>query len=270
MAVDKIRWIVISDLDGTLLDHDTYDAAAALPTIRQLKSNRIPVVFNTSKTYAETRLIRQHLEIHDPFIVENGSCIYLPIEQFPDKPSDAYRRDDYWAVVLGKPHEQISRILDEIDTPPAFYTRFSQCTNEQAVELTGLSKADASLATNREFSEPVKWHAGEVELQRFQKQLRAQGLLTLQGGRFIHVMADCGKGRSAQVLLSQYREHFKTIVLGDSENDAEMLLLADISVVVRSPSNDLLNKVLTADIQTQARAPQGWVEAIQSVLPNLE
>ena len=71
-------WLVVTDLDGTLLNHHDYAFDAAQVAIAELKAKGIPVVLNTSKTYAETVTIREKLGIGDPFIVENGSCLYLP------------------------------------------------------------------------------------------------------------------------------------------------------------------------------------------------
>ncbi|MCG8099497.1 MAG: mannosyl-3-phosphoglycerate phosphatase, partial [Candidatus Thiodiazotropha taylori] len=35
-------WLVFTDLDGTLLDHHSYDFSPALPALRLLKENQIP------------------------------------------------------------------------------------------------------------------------------------------------------------------------------------------------------------------------------------
>ncbi|MFQ5696467.1 MAG: mannosyl-3-phosphoglycerate phosphatase, partial [Terriglobia bacterium] len=47
------RLIVFTDLDATLLDHQTYSWAAAEPALRRLRLLGIPLVFCTSKTRAE-------------------------------------------------------------------------------------------------------------------------------------------------------------------------------------------------------------------------
>ena len=47
------RFLVYSDLDGTLLDHYSYQATDALPMLAQLSCANIPVILNTSKTYTE-------------------------------------------------------------------------------------------------------------------------------------------------------------------------------------------------------------------------
>ncbi|MDP2876998.1 MAG: HAD-IIB family hydrolase, partial [Holophaga sp.] len=64
--------ILFTDLDGTLLDESTYAFEPALPAIRALQERGIPIVFCTSKTFAETVALQEVLGITDPFIVENG------------------------------------------------------------------------------------------------------------------------------------------------------------------------------------------------------
>ena len=58
--------IVFTDLDGTLLDHHTYDHSPALPALAKLQEKQIPLVFCTSKTAAEIISFRTEIENEDP------------------------------------------------------------------------------------------------------------------------------------------------------------------------------------------------------------
>lgn len=265
MPGSSVQWLVVTDLDGTLLNHDSYSFDAAKKTIALLQKKNIPVILNTSKTYAETITLLQALGINDPFIVENGSCIYLPKTRF-DKPPGATSRDDYWALLIGVEKNRIDAIFQKIKTAEKNFIRLSLCSVEQAVALTGLSNEQAAQAIAREFSEPVIWQSDEAALTEFQQQLKLNALTTLQGGRFLHVIGNCDKGEAMARLIRCYKGKVKTIVLGDSANDAAMLVRADISVIVNSPSNYQLHKLVSPDIQTQAHAPEGWQEAIKQVL----
>jgi mannosyl-3-phosphoglycerate phosphatase len=268
MSKEKMQWLVVTDLDGTMLNHHSYDMEATKDAVRTLQEKNIPVILNTSKTYAETITIRKALAIRDAFIVENGSCIYLPKSDF-DRPSSATERDDYWSIILGASHLEIENILTSINLSEEDAIRLSRCTVQQAVDLTGLSEEQAEQAIAREFSEPLIWLSGEESLKDFQQQLQVKGLTTLQGGRFIHVIGDCDKGRATAELMSCYGDKVKSIVLGDSANDAAMLSVADLSIIVKSPSNLQLQKIVTADIQTRASAPEGWREAIEKSLVHI-
>src|SRR5690606_17556113 len=65
--------IVFTDLDSTLLDHETYSFAAALPALEQLRQKNIPLGIVTSKTRAEIKGLRSELNISGPDVCENGS-----------------------------------------------------------------------------------------------------------------------------------------------------------------------------------------------------
>lgn len=269
MSVNDAQWLVVTDLDGTLLNHDDYTFDAAKSTIAELQEKEIPVVLNTSKTYSETITIRQHLNINDAFIVENGSCLYLPKEKF-EQPDTATTRDAYWALMLGADQQHIEDVLAKLAISEQHCIRLSQCTVEQAVALTGLTYAQAEQAIAREFSEPLIWLASDEDLSALQIQLHIFGMTTLQGGRFLHIIGECDKGMATKRLAEQYETAVKIIALGDSANDAAMLKVADISIIVNSPSNHQLSKLVTADIQTDAPAPDGWQEGIEKALKNIQ
>ena len=75
---------MFTDLDGTLLDHDTYGFEPALPALAMLAQKNIPVILNSSKTLVEILKIRSALGNCHPFIAENGSVVAVPEQTFPD------------------------------------------------------------------------------------------------------------------------------------------------------------------------------------------
>ncbi|MDA0978860.1 MAG: HAD hydrolase family protein, partial [Proteobacteria bacterium] len=98
--------IIFTDLDGTLLSHDDYRFESALPLIRELKSAGVQIVLSTSKTLTEVLTWRTRLGLDDPFMVENGSALYLPLGDFAETDlGDApfTRTDAFFRVVLGTP-----------------------------------------------------------------------------------------------------------------------------------------------------------------------
>jgi len=269
MNIQDVKWMVATDLDGTLLNHHDYATGDVAQTIQRLKEQNIPVIFNTSKTYAETRSLQTELDIDSPFIVENGSCIYLPKQQFPNKPANASERDAFWQITLGQSHEKINEALLSIDTPETSYIRLSRCTPQEASALTGLTLKQATQAIAREYSEPLIWQADARELDKFTKQIHAHHLKTLQGGRFLHVLGLSDKGNATTVLAKNYGHDIKVIALGDSPNDRDMLAIADISAIVHSPSSQQLELLITPDINSVATAPAGWTESIDKALKKM-
>jgi mannosyl-3-phosphoglycerate phosphatase len=265
MPDENTKWIVVTDLDGTLLNHDSYDYDAALLAIETLKNENIPVVLNTSKTFLETVSIREELAINDPFIVENGSCIYLLKSEFK-QPEGASSRGEYWEIILGASQSSIDQIFCSLEINDSQYTRLSQCSILEVINLTGLTEEQAKEAVARDFSEPFLWHEDEQSLNKLINNLQEYNLSVLQGGRFLHVIGNCDKGRATKRLASCYEGTVKTIALGDSANDAAMLKAANISIIVNSPSSKQLDQLVSADYQTEATAPEGWKEGIEMAL----
>ena len=141
------------------------------------------------------------------------------------------------------------------------------------MSLTGLSKQQARQAISREFSEPLLWKSDAATLVNFKQQLAEHNLHTLQGGRFLHVLGNTDKGKASNILKEVYKSRnksIKTIVLGDSANDAAMLEIADISIMVHSPSNHTLEQLIKPSIKTENEAPEGWAEGIGKALTKIE
>ena len=80
---NQLNAVIFTDLDGTLLDRQTYSWEQAASAINWVKERRIPLVFCSSKTRVEQEVIQAELNIAEPFIVENGSAIFFPEGYFP-------------------------------------------------------------------------------------------------------------------------------------------------------------------------------------------
>ena len=81
MAKQPIIFI-FTDLDGTLLSHDTYSFKPALVALKLIRSRGIPLVLCSSKTRVEIEYWRRRLENHHPSITENGGAIFHPHAYF--------------------------------------------------------------------------------------------------------------------------------------------------------------------------------------------
>lgn len=68
------KLVVFSDLDGTLLDHETYSWQPARPALERMKGLGIPLILASSKTAIEIADLRAQMGFsHCPAIVENGA-----------------------------------------------------------------------------------------------------------------------------------------------------------------------------------------------------
>ena len=103
--------VVVTDLDGTLLDLDTYSFEASRAAVQRLQAASVPIVFCSSKTRAEQAYYRDTLGVGGPFIVENGSALFVPEDYFDASISFDRRADAYRVIVLGVPVAEVRQGL---------------------------------------------------------------------------------------------------------------------------------------------------------------
>ncbi|MGB5447105.1 MAG: HAD-IIB family hydrolase [Psychromonas sp.] len=265
--------LIFTDLDGTLLDHHTYQTDAADDTIAQLKSKNIPIIPNTSKTRDELLLIREALQLDTPFISENGAAVYIPVNYFKTQPQGTELQEGFWVKAFSRPTAfWLSLLTQEAQQFSADFCGFSQMSAQQLADLTGLSLADATLAKRRQYGEPVNWLGSQQAKQDFIKHMHQLGANVLEGGRFLHISGNSDKGQAQTWLAQQYKINqpdltLTTIALGDSHNDVAMLEAADIAVLVRSPAHDFPALQKENDIYKSSEyGPAGWAECLQKII----
>ena len=268
-----MRTLIVTDLDGTLLDHRTYAFEPAVPVLRDLRERDIPVVFCTSKTRAEVERVRALADNHDPFIVENGVAVYLPAGSFVPPPPQAERVGPYERIVLGTDYETLVTALRKIRAALGVRLRsFADMAVFQVAEATGLSLGQAELARQREFDEPFLLEKGEEEAAPgVASAIEAAGFHCTKGGRFFHITGDNDKGRAVRILIDRYRNAWgavRTVALGDSPNDLPMLAAADEAVLVAKPDGSHDEEVLRAmpGIRQTGAAPSGWAAAVGEIV----
>lgn len=262
--------LVVTDLDGTLLDHFSYRFDAAGDALQRLQELGIPLIPNTSKTSAELGPLRRALAIEAPFIVENGSAIFLPRDSFPLPPGGTTFSQDYYVVELGLGYREI------IDRLAPLRERFSfkgyhDLSDIELEQLTGLDQEQLARSRQRRFSEPLVWQDSETARSTFIAEVEQSGMQTLQGGRFLHVLGRTDKGLALDRLRTLYQQlygqQFTVIALGDSGNDVAMLEASDWPVIIRSPSHDPPhlgdNRPVTV---SRHNGPEGWNECVLALV----
>jgi mannosyl-3-phosphoglycerate phosphatase len=269
--------IVFSDLDGTLLDGDTYSFDAAQEALKALRARGIPLILVSSKTQAEIQPIRARLKNDAPFVVENGGAIFIPGGTFDFPIQHAAPRDGYDVVELGTPYAGLRQALRDIAQAAGCEARgFGDMSVAEIAEQTGLSLAEAALAKQRRYDEPFRLEGrGEAGcVEAFQRLAEARGLRYTRGGRFHHLMGRNDKGQATRVLIDYYRRQagqgpgvLRTVALGDSLNDLPMLAVVDRPVLVKKADGSYDPEVRLPNVTYAGGiGPAGWNQAILALL----
>ncbi len=272
----QVRWIIVSDLDGTLLDHYTYSFDSAQSALAQLQALNIPLVLNTSKTLRECREIASELKTLSPIIVENGGGIFVPklAEEGVFWSSKPQRLEESEWIPLGVNRTNVLKAIRELKEKRNLkFTSFSEMSQEKLQEVTGLSASAATAAKSREFSEPLIWQDTPEQLAWFRQKLKTKNLHVVKGGRFHLVSGMHNKG----TCLEWIRNHFnpdmhhriKIVALGDGKNDLPMLEAADISICIRSPINPPLKSENKMIVTTTRVGVDGWNDSILGTLEQM-
>ncbi|ASC72094.1 Glucosyl-3-phosphoglycerate/mannosyl-3-phosphoglycerate phosphatase [Halomicronema hongdechloris C2206] len=267
--------IIFTDLDGTLLNSDTYHYEAALPTLKHLRQVGIPVIPVTSKTRAEVDTWCQHLELQDPFIVENGSAVFLPRGTVPFQLPAGEDAGAYRVLQLGCSYVMaragLKAIAQELKRP---LKGFGDWSVEQIQQLTGLSYEEAKQAKAREFTEPFLTPKN-MSAAQLRQVVEARGFQVVVGDRFSHLIGSgAGKGVAVQAVIDLYQawvpgQPLMTLGLGNSPNDTAMLEQVDYPIVVpgaQGPHPALAQRGWSV---APAVAPEGWRLVVEATLKKL-
>ncbi|GGW95779.1 HAD-IIB family hydrolase [Alteromonas halophila] len=264
--------VIFTDMDGTLLDHDTYSFDAAKPTLDKLQARSIPVIPTTSKTFAEMLVLRDILGLNGPFIVENGAAVYLPHGFFGKKPTGTVWQDGFWCKPFISSKAYWLKMLELVkDEYPDAFTHFADMSISDIQAATGLDEASASRAAQRQFGEPVLWQGSDDQKRAFIAALTERGANVLEGGRFIHVSGDCNKGQALTWFMQEYERQdaapARSIALGDGKNDIAMMEAASIAVRIASPVHAPPELEKQQQVYTSTLfGPEGWTEMLTQLL----
>ena len=300
MGPRSVFLIVVTDIDGTLLDHDTYSFAAAKPALTLLRREGVPLILCSSKTRAEIEILQRELGIAHPFVSENGGALFVPVDYFPFRLPGARRVNGYHAIEFGRPYEEVVNELHRLAAALGVtVTGFSDMSDGEIASTCHLPAERARLAKLREYDEPFSVAGGDPALRlRLCRCLEDAGLHCTTGGRFDHVTGAADKAVAIGLLRMLYRRalasapdggsavrgvaqeggfwqpeirrrRIVTVALGDAPNDVALLREVEIPVIVRSvdarQTEHLIVQVPYARV-SRGRGASGWSETVQEVV----
>ncbi len=267
------RYILFSDLDGTLLDVRTFGFDGARPALETLRAKGIPLVLMTSKTAEETLGYVRVLATGESFSVENGGAAYLAVHRALAPPPGSVGDGEYFRWDLGVSVRRLTGFLQAFNRSRGTDIRtFGDLTVEEVAAATGLPLGEADQARRRRFDLPliVPPEDGSA-LELLRSEAEAAGLAVVGGGLFPHLKGPADKGTAFDRLLSHYAASggSRTVALGDSANDLPMLAKADLAVLMPRPDGSFdpgLRAALPRAILAPGPGPAGWAEAVLDII----
>ena len=271
------RYLIFTDLDGTLLDHENYSFGVNKKTISTIINNKNEIIFNTSKTFSECKKLLKELKLLNmPFSTENGAVIYFPKIRFNKiKNSSSFGR--YWSVRIAKLSSKNWYQFLKLKQKKYNFFIAQDLSPKILKKYTNLNNTNMML--DREASQIILWEDNLTKLKLFKKDLKSEkdGVL-IKGSRFMQISSICNK-RIAKKLIShaydiQFRDKYSinTIALGDSKNDIDMLNSCKYSCLIKNSTGThvKLRSNKKNVFKSSKLAPDGWGEVLYKLNKTLE
>lgn len=263
--------LMFTDLDGTLIDHHTYSSSIAKKALKKLEEKDVPVVFCSSKTFAEQLHLQKKLGINHPFIVENGSAIAIPKGYFPNLPERVVQiSESHDLLVLARKNAtDIKNALKRINE--AFKLNlfgYSQSNDNTISDITELKGKAILRAKDRQFTESLFSERPNIEAL---KMLDLFGLRALQGGRFLTVQdKEVDKGRAVLHLTNLFQDLWcekpLTVGIGDSPNDEPFLKVVNRPFLVQKHDGNWAKVETDNLVRINSIGPKGFLKLTKIIL----
>jgi mannosyl-3-phosphoglycerate phosphatase len=260
--------VIFTDLDGTLLEADSYSAEEAKPALELMSDLRVPVIICTSKTRAEVEVWRLELQNAAPFIVENGGALFIPSGYFPFMIPPALQRESYDVIEFGTPYLHLVESLRlASEESGCAVIGFHDMSVGEVSRRCGISAAQAVLAKQREYDEPFEILGNNRE--DLLRAISGRGKRWTRGGRFYHLTGTNEKADAVRLLAGCYRrvrQNLITVGLGDGLNDANFLNAVDVPILMPSDQIDNLKEAVPRGLVAREAGPAGWNSAVLGII----
>ena len=263
--------VVFTDIDGTLIDIFTGQFDATRLLVKKLTESKIPLILCSSKTKVEQELIREEAELSEPFIVENGGAIFLPLSYFDGTLNfKARKTDNYQVIELGKPAAIIMSKLKELrENYDLDFRAASEMSIDELCKIALMEKEAALRMIQREYGETIV-EINNRDFNKFVTKVEDIGLKVISGGRFMDVTGGNNKGTAVKVLINLFKYKYKNKVvffgIGDSPNDESMLQLVDFPMLVQRTDGTWQSSHIEKIMRLKGVGPEGWKLAFNEIM----
>jgi len=246
---------VLTDLDGTLLEHGGVLGAEARAAIARLRGLGIPVVPLTSKTEVELRTLLAELDSGGVGSFENGAGIVSPS-----------------GVALSEKAIPLARLAGHLEelarSAKLALTSALALPVAEIRRITGLPEAKVPAMLARGFGLPFLAPEGAgPALEAAASGL--PGVRLTRGGQFWHLSGDHGKEDALDLLVATGAAARPFAGFGDAPNDAGFLARCDVAVLLPRAAGGV-DPALAAAVPGARVAPfptgRGWAAALDELL----
>lgn len=266
--------LVVTDLDGTFLDHEKKISIQNLNAVQRLKEEGIKLCICTGRIYASAHLISQELKLTSPIVSCNGSFIKEPLQN-----TILYNKIINNSIAL-----EILDAINDFDTVCHFYnedTIFSNKLERNAKvvydQFKGQFYPPIKVIVSDDLKLELKKSGGVNKFIIFEKDssirqailnrlLKLRDIeITKSGIDNIEIMTEgVSKGLGVKFL----REHFglskdEVMVLGDHYNDLTMFNEATYSVSMANGIDEI--KKISYYI-TKPNTESGFAYAVEQLV----
>ena len=258
--------LIFTDLDGSLLDRETFKFDEIKNYLMELISKGIFIIPNTSKTEKEILEFNYELGSNLPYISENGAAINGLDLLNSDLPKD---------LILSREKDEILKIFKNI-VPLNLQNKckwLSEMDEKNQSLILGLKHQKLKSALDRKFTVPFIFSGSRNEKKELAKIIKNKSLYLQEGGRVIHLTDKINKAKALQVFVRFFKKNnknVKTIAVGDNYNDLEMLKTSDFPCLVFNDKFTLDEIPINNLIITNKPSPEGWADVIKMALVKIK
>ena len=263
----KKQIIIFTDLDGSLLNKDTFRFDEIEDYFRELISIGIKIIPNSSKTEAELSDFNNQYNLNLSFVAENGSSIHglnLIHKNLPKR------------ISLSRTTDQIYKVYNE-NIPSNIKQKITfilKLKSKEQKEIFGLPLNKMKLAIKRNHSIPIQFNGTESEKNEFINIINDCGLTIQTGGRIMNICDNTNKSKAMLKTIDLIKEEMNdeiiTIGVGDNHNDIEMLKKSDYACLVKNNNFDSSLVNIENLIKSSEPSPLGWADVIKTAIQKIK
>ena len=257
-----LKILIFTDLDGSLLDRDTFKFDEIKHYLKKLLSKGIFIIPNTSKTEKEILEFNNELGSNLPYISENGSAI---------NGLDLLNSNLPKELILSREKNNLTKIFEK-SVPINLQNKcewLSEMNKKKQSLIFGLEDEKLKMALDRKYTIPFIFDGNKNEKNKLFKIVKKNGLILQEGGRVINLTDKVNKAKALQVFVRFYKKNnknVKTIAVGDNYNDLDMLKVSDFPCLVFNDKFTLDQIPIDDLITTNKPSPEGWADVIKMAL----